>query len=209
MGSWLSAWTTPAGQRATNLDELAALYRVGAQRFFTDWQAFTDTTTPMLLSKAPRLVLVARSFDDRTESALSFLSESGVPLKLIQVVFYQDADGSRIVDVHNGDLGSTRVDSSIVSTPNPPPDAQGKGSKQWIDRLVATAKQPRIHAQASSVTVMDLLEAGVLEPKEPIRWSRPQVGQVHTATIGENGEVVLTDGRSFTSLSLAANELAG
>ena len=43
----------------TNLDELAGLYTNGVEAFFRDWQAFTETPAPVLLSPYPKLVLAA------------------------------------------------------------------------------------------------------------------------------------------------------
>lgn len=175
--------------RTTNLDELAGLYVGGPQQFFTDWQAFTGTPTPMLLDRVPRLALIARTFDARTDSALKYLRETGVPLSLVRVVFYEDAGGSRIVDVN--------PDDSLA--PSPVSRSQ----------LTLTSGRAAQSSATSGVTVSDLLDDGALEPGEPIVWRRPQSGQHHTASILPNGEVLLADGRRATSLSTAANLLTG
>ncbi|HSE09170.1 MAG TPA: hypothetical protein VLB29_10940, partial [Nocardioidaceae bacterium] len=164
-------------------------------RFFIDWQDFTGTTTPTLLDRVPRLILVARSFDPRTDSALQYLKETGVPWKLIQVVFYEDMDGKRVVDVNNGDLEGPSLSPVAVRTGSTPRPTNGSSSSS-------------VRA-SSGVTLTDLLERGVLQPDEPIVWRRPQVGEVHHATIGANGEVRLQDGRSSASLSMAAVLLVG
>jgi hypothetical protein len=109
-----------------------------------------------------------------------------VPVKLINVVFYADAAGSRIVDVNNG--GDGFAVPSIEAAVKPP---------------VTTTRT------FVGVTLSDLLEAGVLQPGEPIEWRRPQVGELHHAVVAESGEVVLSDGRTFTSLSTAADKLTG
>lgn len=54
-----------------------------------------------------------------------------------------------------------------------------------------------------------MLEVGILEANEPIEWRRPQLDEVHRARILATGEVALEDGRTFTSLSTAANSAAG
>jgi len=179
--------------RSTNLDEIAGLYTHGPQRFFTDWQQFTDTSTPVLLERIPRITLVARSFDDRTGSALDFLRESGVPLRLIRVVFYEDARGDRIVDVDAGDL--EQLTSSVAA--------------RVSAGLTRPAGAPTRSRSLIPVTLSDLLEAGVLVAEENIVWRRPQSGEVHNAIIRGSGEVIVQDGRNFTSLSTAADTLSG
>lgn len=174
--------------RTTNLDELAGLYVGGPQQFFTDWQAFTGTPTPLLLDRVPRLALVARTFDARTDSALKFLREAGVPLALVRVVFYEDADGTRIVDVNPDEA----LQPPASRSPQP-----------------ATAGRVAQSASPVGVTVSDLLDDGILRADEPISWRRPQLGQHYNASILANGEVLLADGRRATSLSTAANLLTG
>lgn len=85
--------------RSTSLDELAGLYHRGADSFFSDWSDFTESDAPVVLSRSPRLVLVAREFHDRTESAFRFLVENGLPVTVITVALYQDDQGRRFVAV--------------------------------------------------------------------------------------------------------------
>ena len=189
--------------RTTNLDELSEIYAEGPARFLPNWQKFTNTTTPVLVDQIPRLILVSRSFDRRTEAALEYLRDCAVPLKIIQVVFYEDGDGMRIVDVENGELESPQAGGSPGVSPE----------SDWIEGLVASGKRrprkARAASTSSSVSLMDLLETGLIQPGEPIVWDRPQTEDQFAATISSNGEIVLADGRSYTSLSQAANELAG
>ena len=79
--------------------QLSGLYQGGPAAFFTDWQEFTESATPLTLSKTPRLVLVARDFDGRTESAMEFLIENGLPVEVIAVSIYEDQAGRRFLDV--------------------------------------------------------------------------------------------------------------
>ena len=46
--------------RTTSLDELACIYHRGQAAFFGDWQSFTESATPIVLTRRPRLLLVAR-----------------------------------------------------------------------------------------------------------------------------------------------------
>jgi hypothetical protein len=113
-----------------------------------------------------------------------------VPVKLISVVFYEDASGKRIVDVNNGG----DVTGAHVSPPSDP-----------------NSSTPRRYPTRTNITVdlSDLLEAGILRVDEPIEWRRPQLGQIFKAKITPSGAVVTEDGRPFTSLSTAADSLAG
>ena len=71
----------------------------GEQAFWEGWQPFTESATPVVVNPHPRLVLVAREFQERTESAFDFLIENNFPIKLVRVTVYEDEDGRRFVDV--------------------------------------------------------------------------------------------------------------
>lgn len=179
--------------RQASLDDLAGLYHGGPANFFADWQEFTDTDSPRILNRLPRLILVARSFDGRTESALNYLSDNGVPVKLISVLFYEDSSGARILDVNNGaDLAAAAVSPGVTEIkPSTTPQPSG-ATKAFF-----------------GVSLTDLLDAGLIAPNEPIEWVRPQVGQHHHAIITSEGLVETAGGDSFASLSMAADSLTG
>jgi hypothetical protein len=167
--------------RTTNLDELATFYTAGPERFFRDWPEFTATSTPVLLAHAPRLILVARTFDGRTASALAYLEECGVPVKAVRVVFYEDPTGRRVADVETGhDAG--------------------------VDPTAAPAS--RAIRASSQITVADLLDADLINPGEPIEWRRPQLDVRYQATIAPDGTIVVDD-TAFPSPSGAASTLCG
>lgn len=67
----------------TSLDELAAMFHDGEEAFFEAWTEFTDSDSPRLVQRPPRLVLVARDFDDRTGAALRFLAENDLPITVL------------------------------------------------------------------------------------------------------------------------------
>ena len=69
--------------RSTSLDELAAMFHDGAEAFFDAWVEFTDTKAPQLIQRPPQLVLVARDFDGRTDAALRYLAENGLPITVL------------------------------------------------------------------------------------------------------------------------------
>jgi hypothetical protein len=85
--------------RSASLDELAGLYHLQSERFFPDWQEFTESDIPVVISRPPRLILVARDFHGRTGEAFEFLAENGLPVGLIQVSLYEDQQARRFVDV--------------------------------------------------------------------------------------------------------------
>ena len=58
------------------------------------------------------------------------------------------------------------------------------------------------------VQVGDLIDAGLLEVGSALIWERPRLGKSYTATVGQNGELTLEDGRSFSSPSRAAIQAA-
>jgi len=176
--------------RLTNLDELASLYDRGApehrgvEAFFRDWQDFTETTTPLTISPSPRLILVARDFQGRTRSALDFLRENALPVTVIPVTVYADANGRRIVDIeaeHEPVLPTT----ATTGTPTAGTSTAGR-----------------------RVTVLDLLTAGLLHADEPIEFIRPRVGGHYTATITADGTFKLADGRRENTPSGAAMRAA-
>ena len=169
--------------RTTSLDELSGLYQGGPAAFFTDWQEFTESATPLTLSKTPFLVLVAGDFHGRTESALDFLRENGLPVEVITVAIYEDQAGRRFLDV----------------------------GSDYEPELGGETAEPRVaHTKRSGkrVRMADLLDAELIEPGEQLRWDRPRLGESYTATVLGNGSIELEDGRSFSSPSRAAKEAA-
>jgi len=173
--------------RATNLDELAGMYHRGAEAFFDDWQSFTDSSAPVVITRSPRLILIARELHGRTVSAFDYLIEHGVPLKLVPVAVYQDAAGRKFLDI---DL---EHEPELVSAS----DASEAEVEDWT------------RIEGRRVRVSDLLDAGLLHPGDELVWERPRVGRVYRARVSENGAIELEDGRRFASPSRAGIEAAG
>ena len=171
--------------RTANLDELAGLYHGGQQGFWSDWQDFTDSATPVVVNPSPRLVLVARDFQQRTESAFEFLVENRVPVTLVRVTIYVDEYGRRFVDVE----GDHEIERS----------ARGEQKDKTTDYTRINGKP---------IKLADLLDAGILEEGEPLEWVRPQKGEHYKARVLPNGSIELADGRKFSSPSRAAIEAA-
>ena len=177
--------------RLTNLDEIARLYNIsdshaGDGAFFADWMEFTDTSTPVTISGTPRLFLIAREFHGRTRSALEFLEENGLPVTVIPVTLYTSPTGSRVINIDSEHEPSARN----TSADNP-------------------STKPPITVDGQRVTVMDLLEDGVLEPGEPVVFNRPRLGCRYEAVINADGTFTIEDDTTWNSPSLAAINAAG
>lgn len=65
-----------------------------------------------------------------------------------------------------------------------------------------------ITANGRRVTVLDLLESGLLHAGEPVEFVRPRLGQHHHAAIFPDGSFELPDGTVHQSPSLAAMRAA-
>jgi hypothetical protein len=168
--------------RNTSLDELAGLYKEGPKAFFDDWQVFTESPSPKLLDPSPRLVLVARSFGSHTEAALQYLQQSNIPILLIRVVFYEDTDKKRIVHVSR----DHDVVSGAQTATEPPGKPPGMGD----------------------ISVMDLIDAGLIQPGEILVWDRKIANQHYEVTTTDSGSL-MADDTTYASPSTAADSLAG
>jgi|FLYL01.1.fsa_nt_gi hypothetical protein len=172
--------------RTTSLDDLAQAYHGGVEAFWRDWMQFTESETPMVVNPQPRLILVARDFQQRTESALEYLIESGVPIELIRVSLYVDQAGRQFMVVE-GDH-------------EPEPWATTASDRQ-------NRRLTKVHGR--QVRIDDLLEAGFLQAGDALLWERPQLGVRYEAVVHDDGSIRLSDGRVFSSPSRAAMEAAG
>lgn len=164
----------------TNLQEIAKLYPKGTQAFFSAWQSFTNTSTPILLQPPPRLIMVAREFEEKTDSALDFLMANGVPVHLLRVAIYEDSSGRRFVDVE----AEAR-----------PPTVQ--------------APAAGVLRSSQSIRLVDLLDAKLIVPGETLTWKRPKVGEIHKVVVTDRGLLRAPSGKEFNSPSLAADAASG
>ncbi len=170
--------------RSTSLDELARLYHRTESEFFRDWQAFTDSTAPVILARAPRLILIARDFHGRTESALEFLIENGLPVKVIRVSLYEDQQNRKFLDVegeHEPDFAPSETEPVIGD------DTKIRGRR---------------------VRITDLMDAGLLDAGDELIWDRPRLGVSYSGALTENGAIRLSDGSVHSSPSRAATTAA-
>lgn len=169
--------------RRTNLDELARMYQYGLERFFADWQEFTDSATTVLVNPSPRLVLIAGAFHGRTAGALDFLIENRLPVKVIPVTVYEDQQGRKFLDIE--------AEHEPEFAPTEPVEVRD-----------------HTKIEGRRVRLTDLLDAGLLEPGDTLVWKRPQLGAIYEAELTANGAIRLSDGRAFSSPSRAAIEAA-
>jgi Restriction Enzyme Adenine Methylase Associated/Archaeal holliday junction resolvase (hjc) len=173
--------------RSASLDEVAGIYHLGAERFFADWQEFTESDVPLVISRPPRLVLVAREFHGRTRPAFEYLAENGVPIEVVEVSIYEDEQQRRFVDV-----GVDAVE----------PQDEPIGASVERDGRVHTLVGGR------RVRLVDLLDAGLVTAGQELTWERPRLGQTYRAQVTANGSLRLEDGRTFSSPSTAATRAA-
>jgi hypothetical protein len=157
---------------STNLDEVAALYSNGLAAFFEEWPKFTASTTPVVVSHASQLLLIARDIHSRTEDALRFLAASGVPVIFVPVSLYEDDSRRRLVDIER---------ESVVTSELPTDhDASRRAARKIY----------KIHGHL--VRILDLVEAGLLaaeteiELAEGSNTARGVVTERGTIRIGEN-----------------------
>lgn len=164
--------------RRTNLDELSAMYHRGQGEFFDDWVAFTEKAHPPVINPNPRLVLIARGFQGRTESAIGFLIENGLPVRLVHVSLYEDEQGRRFLDV------------------------EGEHEHEFTGPREAT--EPTLdHTKIDGrrITVADLVEADLLTVGDHLVWERPGLGARYEAIVRSNSSLELPDGRRFSTPS--------
>lgn len=179
-----AGWATHA-----NLDQLASLYTAGAEAFFSDWMEFTGDSSPRLVASPPRLYMVARDIDPRTDAALDFLVGNGLPVTVLRVAMYEDQDKRRFLDIdspHEPEFPADGDDGPTGSVP-----------------LVRSAPASR------RILVADLMNAGLIRAGTGLIWKRPRSGSTYRAEVLENGMLRIEDGREFSSPSRAAVEAAG
>jgi hypothetical protein len=172
--------------RRTNLDELAQMYRFGAERFFPDWQEFTGSEVPAIVNPSPRLILLAGAFHARTRAAIDFLIDNHAPVKVVPISIYEDQQGRKFVDIEA----------------EHEPDFTVGGTEQGdvFDHTKINGRRVRL---------TDLLEYELLTPGDELYWDRPQIGTRYEASVTETGAIRLADGRVFSSPSRAGIEAAG
>lgn len=177
--------------RGTSLDELAGMFHGGPAGFWAEWQEFTATPAPVLVQKDPRLYLIARTIHQRTNEALEFLLQNGLPVQVLKIAFYLDDGGRRFLDV---EWDSEPESSALVTNPAAP-DPASHGSS-----AVAELRDFR------EVTMSEV--AAVLPTPATLVWLRPRKGVRYEATLLDNGAIRLPSGVDHRSPSGAAMAVA-
>jgi hypothetical protein len=172
-----------------NLDELAGLHHRDPHTFFTDWQKFAGSTAPVLVARSPRLILIARDFQSRTQAALDFLQENGLPVTVIPVAVYEHVDGRRFVGVE--------------SDYEPPFSG---ANESVIGETSERALHPPEGVACRSPTLLDsrLLLAG-----DELEMLLPRRGELFHASVLDDGSIKTESGNVFTNPWVAASDAAG
>jgi len=174
--------------RSTNLDELAGIFFLGPQAFFAAWMEFTESAAPQLVSRAPQLTLVARDFDQRTNDALAFLTDSNLPIEVLRVVVYEDQEHRRFIDIEG--------DNDPVF--DEPPLASESISSGPV----------HLKIDGRRIQLSDLVDHGQLTVGETLTWNRPKTGEGYSVVVTDTAGLRLPDGRVVSSPSRAAMDLA-
>lgn len=177
--------------KGTNLDELAGMFHEGQDEFFSAWTEFTESTAPQLVNNNPRLILVARDFDDRTAGALDFLTDSNLPISVLRVTVYEDQERRRFVDIDSDHEPEWEV-ANITA------------------EAVASGRSPvHLKIDGRRVQISDLMDHGLLAADESLTWHRPRTGVTYSVTVTDTGGLRLDSGAVVSSPSRAAMDVAG
>lgn len=173
--------------RSASLDELAGYYYKGAEEFWGDWPAFTATSTPVVVNRNPRLVLVARDIDRRTRAALDFLIENGLPVDLVPMAVYEETSGTWFVEIDR------KVDL---------PKAVGvESGRQSTSRYV--------RLDGHNTQLRDLIEAGSLRPGDELEAMGRDLEERRFAQVTADGHIILSNGTTWGTPSGAGKALTG
>jgi len=160
-------------------------------RLAAEWQEFTATPTPVLVQRDPRLYLIARTIHQRTNQALEFLLQNGLPVQVLKIAFYLDEGGRRFLDVE--------WDSEPESSGPVPGSAT----------TVLVLDDPEAVAEPRDFREVTLSEvAAVVPTPATLVWLRPRKNIRYEATLLDNGVIRLPSGVEHRSPSGAAMAVA-
>ena len=171
-------------------------------------------------SEDPRALLDRfRSKEDLRIAVTVNLLASGVDIPPLEcIVFMRDVRSEALFQQMLA-RGSWLIDPASLQAVTP--DALGKTRFVVVDAVGVTDKDhfaqdthvPRRRQHlldGRRVRVADLLSGGFLAPGTYLRYKlRQRAGPITTATIAEDGAILLLDGREFRSPSAAASAVAG
>jgi hypothetical protein len=143
------------------------LYPDGIAAFFSEWLKFTESATPVVVNRAPQLLLIARGMHSRTKDAMRFLADNGLPVTVVPVSLYEDDAGRRLVDIER--------ESEVTS---------GGPSEQ---RLSGSKSQKTYTIDGHLVRIVDLVEEGLLPAGTEIELSTR--GKAALGVVTEDGTI--------------------
>ncbi len=88
--------------RGVTVSELASDYWRGSDDFWRDWQDFSGTASPWISDTGPRipaLFIVTTAMTSSAEAALDFLTDAGVPARLLRAAIYADDHGCQLLEL--------------------------------------------------------------------------------------------------------------
>jgi hypothetical protein len=201
-----------AGMRITRPRSLNAVpimpKQVAAGSSFADWpEAIRDHWANRIgnlaLSQAnERQLTQFASYEERRDRMLLSASSKRFPLtaQLADIAqctpqtlqFRQDETIRLIADYWNIRYDAERTDLSALS-------------EEFLTRKTESNKTPT----SKRVTIMQVLEAGLLIPGETLVWERPRKGERWVETVTAEGRLRMDDGQEYTSPTAAARAVGG
>lgn len=94
--------------RGASITELASMYSGGSEAFWRDWQRFAGSAAPPVLTRTPRVTIVASEITGTTRSALDFLMEHATPVTVLVAKLYRGGGGDEILQVQAANRAERR-----------------------------------------------------------------------------------------------------
>ena len=182
--------------------------QVAAGSSFGDWlevvrDHWANRIGNLALSQASERQLAPfASYEERRDRMLLSASSKRFPLtaQLADISqctpqtlqFRQDETIRLIADYWNIRYDAERTDLSVLS-------------EEFLTRKTESNKTPN----SKRVTIMQVLEAGLLIPGETLVWDRPRKGERWVATVTAEGKLRMDDGQEYASPTAAARAVGG
>jgi hypothetical protein len=182
----------------------------------SDWNAkFSESAAKYWVHKLGNLVLLdkrknaeAQNYDFEEKKEKYFRSPSGVPPFALTV----DVIDSESWTPETLETRQSRLVRVLAKTWGLETSEEGDDLAALTETQLLALSPSNLESEATSgkrVAIADLVNAGLVGVGTELSWDRPRLGQNFKATIVENGELRLSDGRTFATPSRAAKEAAG